>query len=66
MQENINLQKSVLFDNLISYIDTSSNNLNIVHKNIVTSIDNNSKKLLNNIYTWSDTPLSHNNALSLM
>ncbi|MCW8895186.1 MAG: hypothetical protein OQK48_07885 [Sulfurimonas sp.] len=48
MQENQNIQKSVLFDDLIPYIKTSSNNSNAVHKKFVTStISNNSKKLLN-------------------
>jgi hypothetical protein len=35
-----NLQTSVLFDDTLSYINTSSNNSNIVHKRCATSANN--------------------------
>ena len=65
--QNENIQTSVLFDDSISCLHTSSNGSNIVHKNSVTSISNNSQKALNNknLYVWSIRQ-SHNNALSLM
>ncbi|MFT5660996.1 MAG: hypothetical protein ACI9TV_001640 [Sulfurimonas sp.] len=67
MKNNQKIQGSSLFDDSVSYINTSSNNSNIVHKNSVTSFNNNSKKSLNiDKYNWFTTTLSHNNALSLM
>ena len=38
-----NLQNSVLFDDTVSYINTSSNHSNIVHKKNATSANNHSK-----------------------
>jgi len=48
MQENENIQESVLFDGSVSCINISSNDSNIVHKKTVTStIHNNTIKQQN-------------------
>jgi len=46
-------------NDFVTYIETSSSNLNVVHKNVVTSLPNITKKTIKN-------PQSHNNRLSLM
>jgi len=41
MQNTENIQTSVLFDSSISYIETSSNDKNTIHKNCASTITHN-------------------------
>lgn len=71
--DNQNIQKSVLFDDSIPCIDTSSNDLNIVHKKSATpdiaqmaiTVLNNTKITIKNLII-NKKPQSRNIMMSLM
>lgn len=64
MKDEIN-QTSILFDDNVPCIDTSSNDKNIVHKKTVTSSLDNTKKTIKNLIR-DKNPQQHNSALSFV